>query len=130
MTQWSVAPVIDWLLHKGRMLETPQAVVGELCARLRSEGMPLDRVGFFFWTLHPQYLGIAMFLDGKIVKVAPGTRDLLRSDTFLNSPAARIRQGDRAIRRRLEHPDAPPDWPVFVRPKAERTPHSATVYAP
>ena len=119
MADWSVTPVIDWLLHKGRMLKTPQAVVGELCARLRTEGMPLDRVGFFFWTLHPQYLGIAMFWDGKIVKVAPGTRDLLRSDTYLNSPAARIRQGERVIRRRLEQPDCPLDWPVLEELKAE-----------
>ena len=119
MADWSVTPVIDWLLHKGRMLKTPQAVVGELCARLRTEGMPLDRVGFFFWTLHPQYLGIAMFWDGRIVKVAPGTRDLLRSDTYLNSPAARIRQGERVIRRRLEQPDCPLDWPVLEELKAE-----------
>jgi adenylate cyclase len=119
MADWSVTPVIDWLLHKGRLLETPQAVVGELCARLRTEGMPLDRVAFFFWTLHPLYFGVAMFWDGKIVKVAPGTRAVLSSDTYLKSPAARIREGERVIRRRLERPDCPLDWPVLDELKAE-----------
>jgi adenylate cyclase len=119
MADWSITPVIDWLLHKGRMLETPQAVVGELCARLRAAGMALDRVAFFFWTLHPQYLGTAMFWDGKIVKVAPGTRDLLRSDIYLKSPAARIREGERVIRRKLERADCPLDWPVLEELKAE-----------
>jgi adenylate cyclase len=119
MADWSVTPVIDWLLHKGRMLETPQAVVGELCARLRAEGMPLDRVAFFFWTLHPQYFGVAMFWDGSSVKVAPGTRAMLRSDVYLKSPAARIREGERVIRRRLEQPDCPLDWPVLEELKAE-----------
>ena len=119
MTQWSVSPVIDWLLHKGRMLRTPEAVVAELCARVRAAGMPLDRVAFFFWTLHPQYFGVAMFWDGKEVKVGRGTRALLRSDTYLKSPAAAIRDGERVIRRRLERADCPLDWPVLEELKAE-----------
>ena len=48
MAEWSITPVIDWLLHKGRFIRTADAVVGELCARVRAQGMPLDRVGFFF----------------------------------------------------------------------------------
>jgi len=119
MPEWSIAPVIDWLLHKGRLLGTPQAVVGELCARLREAGMPLDRVGFFFWTLHPQYFGVAMFWDGREVKVAHGTRDLISSDTYRKSPAAAIRNGERAIRRQLERADCPLDWPVLEELKAE-----------
>jgi len=119
MGDWSVAPVIDWLLKKGRMLRTPQELVGELCARVRAAGMPLDRVGFFFWTLHPQYFGVAMFWDGEQVKVLHGTRELLRSDTYLNSPAASIRSGERVIRRRLERPDCPLDWPVLAEIKTE-----------
>lgn len=119
MPDWSIAPVIDWLLHKGRLLGSPDTVVGELCARVRAAGMPLDRVGFFFWTLHPQYFGVAMFWDGEQVRVLRGTRDLLRSDTYLNSPAARIREGERVIRRRIERADCPLDWPVLAEIKAE-----------
>lgn len=119
MADWSITPVIDWLLHKGRFLRTPDAVVGELCQRVRAQGMPLDRVGFFFWTLHPLYFGVAMFWDGEQVKVLHGTRGLLRSDTYLNSPAARIREGERAIRRRLERDDCPLDWPVLAEIRAE-----------
>jgi len=119
MAQWSIAPVIDWLLHKGRLLGTPEAVVGELCSRLRAQGMPLDRVGFFFWTLHPQYFGVAMFWDGKQVKLAPGTRAVLESDTYLKSPTARIREGERAIRRKLERADCLLDFPVLEELKAE-----------
>jgi len=119
MAEWSIAPVIDWLLHKGRLLGTPEAVVAELCSRVRTAGMPLDRVGFFFWTLHPQYFGVAMFWDGKQVKTAPGTRAVLESDTYLKSPTARIREGERVIRRRLERADCPLDFPVLEELKAE-----------
>ncbi len=111
---WSVAPVIDWMLHKGRLLGSPEALVGELCARVRAAGMPLDRVAFFFWTLHPQYWGIAMFWDGEKVNVQRGTRELLRSQTYLDSPARRITEGERVIRRRLERPDCPLDFPVLA----------------
>ena len=119
MAEWSIAPVIDWLLHKGRLLGTPEAVVGELCSRLRAQGMPLDRVGFFFWTLHPQYFGVAMFWDGKQVKSSPGTHALLQSDVYLKSPTARIREGERVIRRRLGVADCPLDFPVLEDLKAE-----------
>jgi adenylate cyclase len=119
VAEWSIAPVIDWLLHKGRLLRSPDLVVGELCARLRAQGLPLDRVGFFFWTLHPQYFGIAMFWDGERVKVAPGTHAVVESDTYLKSPTARIRAGERVIRRRLERADCPLDFPVLEELKAE-----------
>src|SRR5688572_194001 len=119
MAEWSVSPVIDWLLHKGRLWRIPEAVVAELCARVRTAGMPLDRVAFFFWTLHPQYFGVAMFWDGKEVNVGRGTRALLRSDTYLKSPAAAIRDGERVIRRRLERADCPLDWPVPEELEAE-----------
>jgi adenylate cyclase len=119
MANWSIAPVVDWLLHKGRMLQSPDALVGELCARVRAAGMPLDRVAFFFWTLHPQYWGVAMFWDGAQVKVLHGTRELLRSETYLNSPARRITEGERTIRRPLARADCPIDFPVLAELKAE-----------
>jgi adenylate cyclase len=119
VAQWSIAPVIDWLLHKGRLLGSPEAVVAELCSRVRAQGMPLDRVGFFFWTLHPQYFGTAMFWDGKQVKSSAGTHALLQSDVYLKSPTARIREGERVIRRRLELADCPLDFPVLEDLKAE-----------
>ena len=61
---WSIAPVIDWLMHKGRHLATREEVVGGICERVRAAGMPIDRVAFFFLTLHPQYAGVALFWDG------------------------------------------------------------------
>ena len=115
---WSIRPVIDWMLHKGRLLREPQDLVGELCVRIRAQGMPLDRVGFFFWTLHPQYWGIAMFWDGEQVKVLQGTRELQRSDSYLGSPAARIRAGERVIRWRLDGDYPPGSGMVYDELKA------------
>lgn len=118
MAQWSMTPVIDWLLHKGRRLPTREAVVGELCARVRDAGMPIERVAFFFWSLHPQYFGVALFWDGEKVTVAPGKYELMQTDAYRNSPAARISAGERAIRRRLELGGDQLDFPVLQELRA------------
>jgi adenylate cyclase len=111
---WSVAPVIDWLMHKGRHLPSPERVVKEICERVRAAGMPLERVGFFFYTLHPQYFGVALYWDGTEVRVNRGRHGLLQSEEYLSSPAARIAAGERVIRRRLERSDCPLDFPVLA----------------
>jgi adenylate cyclase len=118
MTTWSITPVIDWLMHKGRHMASPEEVVGELCARVRAAGLAVERVGFFFWTLHPQYWGIALQWDGERVAVLRGDRGLRTSEVYTNSPAARIRAGERVIRRRLEREDCPIDFPVIAEVKA------------
>jgi len=113
MTQWSIAPVIDWLLHKGRHLPRPDALVGELCARVRAAGMPIDRVAFFFGTLHPQYFGMAMHWDGASVRILKASYQMGETEEVRSSPARRITEGERVIRRRLEQADCPMDFPIL-----------------
>jgi len=114
MAQWSIAPVIDWLLHKGRHLAAPDALVGELCARVRAAGMPIDRVAFFFGTLHPQYFGIAMHWDGVSVRILKASYQMGETEEVKSSPARRITEGERVIRRRIEQPDCPMDFPILT----------------
>jgi adenylate cyclase len=118
VSQWSIAPVIDWLLHKGRRLPTREAVVGEVCERVRAAGLPIERVAFFLYALHPQYFGVALFWDGDRVIRRPGSHDFLLTDEYRDSPAARISAGERAIRRRLEVPEAQLDFPFLRELKA------------
>lgn len=111
---WSAAPVVDWLMHKGRHLPTREAVVGELCQRVRAAGLPIERVAFFFYALHPQYFGVALYWDGEKVVARPGNHAFLGTAEYRDSPAARISAGERAIRRRLDVPAAQLDFP-FLR---------------
>ncbi|MBI1942366.1 MAG: adenylate/guanylate cyclase domain-containing protein [Betaproteobacteria bacterium] len=113
MADWSIAPVIDWLMHKGRHLPTREAVVGGICERVRAAGMPIDRVAFFLWTLHPQYAGVALFWDGEKVALNHGVHGFQATDVYRNSPAARIAEGERVIRRRLEDAACALDFPVL-----------------
>jgi adenylate cyclase len=119
VTDWSAKPIVDWLLHKGRHLPTPQAVVGELCPRVRAAGMPIDRVGFFFWTLHPQYFGVALFWDGERVRLEHGAHGIRQTREYLDSPIRRIIEGERVVRRRIADPHCPIDFPVLEDLKKE-----------
>jgi adenylate cyclase len=114
MAEWAATPVIDWLMHKGRHLATREEVVGGICERVRAAGMPIDRVGFFFWTLHPQYAGVALFWDGAKVTLNRGEHGFRDTEQYLTSPAARIRDGERVIRRRLEDRNCALDFPVLL----------------
>lgn len=118
MAAWSIGPVIDWLLHEGRHLAAPEALVGELCARVRAAGMPIDRVAFFFGTLHPQYFGIAMHWNGDAVRILKASYQMGETEEVRNSPARRITEGERVIRRRLERADCPMDFPVLEELRA------------
>lgn len=113
-----MTPVIDWLLHEGRHVAAPDVLVGDLCARVRAAGMPIDRVAFFFGTLHPQYFGIAMYWDGADVRVLEASFQMLDTDEVRNSPARRITEGERVIRRRLERADCAADFPVLQELRA------------
>jgi len=113
-----MTPVIDWLLHEGRHLAAPEALVGELCARVRAAGMPIDRVAFFFGTLHPQYFGIALHWNGTAVRILEASYQMGESQEVRNSPARRITEGERVIRRRLERDDCPADFPVLEELRA------------
>ena len=113
-----MTPVIDWLLHEGRHIAAPDMLVGDLCARVRAAGMPIDRVAFFFGTLHPQYFGIAMYWDGAGVRVLEASFQMLETEEVRNSPARRITEGERVIRRRLERADCPADFPVLQELRA------------
>jgi len=115
---WTIAPVIDWLLHKGRRLPTREAVVGEICERVCAAGLPIERVAFFFYALHPQYFGVALYWDGAKVTTRPGNHDFLLTGEYRDSPAARISAGERAIRRQLEVPEAQLDFPFLRELKA------------
>ncbi len=119
MANWSIEPVIDWLMHKGRQMDDLEALVGEVCARTRDAGMPIDRVGFFFWTLHPQYWGNAMYWDGTKAVLRRGGPELRGQEVYSNSPVAKIVAGARVMRRRLERDDCPVDYPVLAEIKAE-----------
>ena len=116
---WSVAPVIDWLLHRGRHLTDPEALLTAICNRVRDAGMPLDRANVFISTLHPQYFGFALAWEDGASQTYFGSHEDRESDTVMLSPMAPIVEGERVIRRRLQQADCPFDFPILYELKEQ-----------
>jgi len=52
---WDLQPVIDWLVHDGRLIADPGKLVGEMAERLVAAGAPLSRFTIGLQTIHPQW---------------------------------------------------------------------------
>ncbi|MEM7405530.1 MAG: adenylate/guanylate cyclase domain-containing protein [Pseudomonadota bacterium] len=119
MPSWSIDPVVDWLLHKGRYENEPEALLASICTRVQAAGLPIDRVTVFISTLHPQYFGFSLsWQDGATQRVY-GEHGALIESPLQNSPMRDIASGQRVIRRRLEDPDCPLDYPILHDLKAD-----------
>ncbi|MBT6277775.1 MAG: adenylate/guanylate cyclase domain-containing protein [Chromatiales bacterium] len=113
MSDWSLAPPMDWILRHGRHMTDPVKLVGEIFDRLVVAGMPLNRVSVFMRTLHPQYFGFVIRWDEGQTSLLRGEYRVLDTDEYLDSPMHRILQGERVIRRPLHRADCPRDFPVL-----------------
>jgi adenylate cyclase len=116
---WSVKPVFDWLLHRGRHLTDPEALLGAICARVREAGMPLERTNVFISTLHPQYFGFVLAWEDGVAQTYFSAHDDRESDIVVLSPMGPIVNGERVIRRHLQDPDCAMDFPILHELKAQ-----------
>jgi adenylate cyclase len=118
MSAWSVDPIIAWMLHRGRHIDEPQQLLGEICARVRQAGMPLNRVNVFIGTLHPQYFGFALKWEDGDVILQYGEHSQISTAAYQSSPMVKILAGDRVIRSRLRGSE-PLEFPVLEELRAE-----------
>jgi adenylate cyclase len=109
------APLIDWLLETRLRRLRPTLLFDEFCRRLRSLGVPLDRATLHLPQLHPQLRSVTMLWDvqsGGAVETGRA-HGIEESDYFRLSPVRLVFDGEPAVRRRLEAPDCPVDFPVL-----------------
>ena len=71
MARWSMTPVIDWLLHKGRHLATRRRWWGNSANGCAPPACRSTGSRSFSGTLHPQYFGVALYWDGEKVRIRP-----------------------------------------------------------
>jgi len=117
---WAVAPVIDWLLDKGRFLADGNDFVEELARRLVAEGAPVSRVRLSARTLHPLYTGWSSVwsADGRVERNVTATHGLEQRAAYVGSPMAEAQRSGRMFRRRL-HDLGGGDHPVLHELAAE-----------
>lgn len=123
----SANPLVAWLLGEGWSIREPKDLVLRLGQKMVALGLPVWRLGVTIRTLHPQYLGSTFTWrhDRPEVEEFLPTPEILRTERYLASPYAAIFEGAGGVRRRLEGPNPPLDFPILADLKAD----GATDYA-
>ncbi len=113
-------PIADWLLEE-RAENTPMIeVLSGYAERLRDNGIPVDRSNLNMPQLHAQLLARSIIWDN-----VEGARELdrqhglERQSDYLQSPVRIIFEGGGSIRRKLEDPNCPLDFPILSELKAQ-----------
>ena len=110
----NVRSVVDWLQDGARSAPRAEDVLAQLCARLLERGTPLWRVAVFVRTLHPDIMGRAFFWQpGAAVRAQTATYEFMETAEFRDSPVAAVYKTAQAIRRHLDDPSCPDDFPML-----------------
>ena len=109
-------PIGAWLLEDERIKSSRTTILLDLYVRrLIDAGLPVDRATLHIQQLHPQ-LGARTVLwereAGGAVETGLDHR-VRHAPAFLASPVKRMYDGCPAIRRHLEAPDCPMDFPIL-----------------
>jgi len=108
-------PLSGWLLREAWEATSSAELVDRFSRQLVEAGIGVYRLSMIIPTLHPQVAGNAFVWHrgGDIVD----ERDLphfgMQSEAYLKSPIIRIMNGEGGIRRRLEGPNPPRDFPIL-----------------
>lgn len=117
----SAGALIDWLLTEGWDIADPKDLVARLALRMTSIAIPLYRLRVTLRLLHPQFLGTTYtWVRGRdeVEEFLP-PHEMLTQDNYLQSPFAAIFEGAGGIRRRLDLPDVPLDYPILADLRSE-----------
>jgi adenylate cyclase len=109
------APLIDWLLGSRLRRLRATLLFDEFCRRLRDLDVAIDRATLHVPQLHPQLRSVTIQWDvesGGAIETgrAHGIED---TDYFRLSPVRLVLDGQPVVRRHLEAPDCPMDFPVL-----------------
>jgi adenylate cyclase len=100
---WQVEPVIDWLVHEGRLIADPARLIGELANHLVAAGAPLARFTIGLQAIHPQWrtMGI-QWRRGGHVEQAGRPHGIEQSPSYIGSPIQELAETRKPVRYRLD----------------------------
>ncbi len=90
---WSLAPVVVWMLTRGRLLTDPIALVNGLMEKLDEAGARIDRLRFASGTIHPQVFAWgAVWSRGTGARILTAGHDVQLTETYRESPIRIVRE--------------------------------------
>lgn len=118
---FSENPLIAWLWCEGWSLPTVPELARGLALAMLEAGIPVFRLRLTLRVMHPQLAGLSYTWrrDRPEVEEYWPPLSILQQETYLRSPYALIYDGAGGIRRRLELPDEPLDFPILRELRAD-----------
>jgi adenylate cyclase len=116
-----VQALVEWLIDGARPATGPKAVLRLLCERLVECGVRIDRLALFVRPLHPNVAARAFYWRRGAAEIEVNEEDhsFTGSDEQLASPIHLVRTTGREIRRPLEDPATPLEFPVLHELRAQ-----------
>lgn len=103
MLDWKVEPVIDWLVHEGRLIADPGRLVEELANRMVAVGAPLLRFTIGLQAIHPQWRTMAIqWRRGERVQQAGRPHGIEQTSAYIGSPFEKLAETRKPVRYRLD----------------------------
>jgi adenylate cyclase len=91
MLDMAISAIIEWLAGDECHALDGAGLAAALGARLRSAGLPIDHLGLYLRTLHPEILGHSIsWAPDEPVQVYRRAHDIVRSAPYLGSPISRV----------------------------------------
>ncbi|MDF1730017.1 MAG: adenylate/guanylate cyclase domain-containing protein [Minwuia sp.] len=121
-TGWRADATVRWLLDDLHRPNAELDFLTDLCARLNTEGLDLQRVFCGLLSLHPLYVSRNLiWRPGKEAEVVLRGHDAMQSEYYLKSPIHLIHQGSPQVRQRLDMDDDLLEFDIWRELKAEGT---------
>jgi len=99
---WKVEPVIDWLIHEGRLIDDARRLVEGLAEHLVAAGAPLLRFTVGLQAIHPQWrtMGI-QWRRGQPIVQAVRPHGIEETEAYIGSPIEELAKTRKPVRYRL-----------------------------
>lgn len=101
--EWDVQPVIDWLVHEGRLAPEPVQLIQQFADRLVAAGAPLARFTLGLQAIHPQWrtMGLQWRRGEKVVQAAR-PHGIENTPDYIGSPIQELVLTGSPVRYRLD----------------------------
>ena len=111
----SLGAIVDWLADGAPTVDQPQDLLAELCERLTGCGVPLAQAAAYVRTLHPSVMGRRfLWRAGEAVQIREAAYSITDTADYQKSPIVQVVRTGASVRRRLEGPDRPGDFPILA----------------
>ena len=107
----AIEELLDWMVGGAIPHDNPRDIIHEICDRLVTAGIPVDRFVLFIYTLHPNIKGRRFKWEpGKPVDMANAEASVFTADIYHHNPLPHIIDTKQAVRRPLGRADCPDDY--------------------